>query len=125
MSRAPAKAGVRVRSARCVLALLLLTASATLPAQGTLSDPTAPPARPSRSGSGHAVAHWQLQSTLVGADRRVAVINDTVLREGDPIDGARLVAIEYSTVLLEVGGRTLRLRLFNAEPASDDPRGNP
>lgn len=111
--------------AQRALALLLLSTSATLPAQGTLSDPTAPPARPSRGSGGHATVHWQLQSTLVGPDRRVAVINDTVLREGESIDGAQLVAIEYSTVLLDVGGRTLRLRLFNAEPAADDPRGNP
>jgi hypothetical protein len=118
----------------CCLTALLLTLTLSLPTPAahaqspnraqSLSDPTAPVTRGGPAGQ-RAQRHWQLQSTLVGAERRVAVINGAVVTEGDTVDGAFVHTIDYTTVLLEANGRPLRLRLFGAEPASDDSRGNP
>jgi MSHA biogenesis protein MshK len=103
---------------------LLLLASTPVLAQPPLSDPTAPLQRPGGRVRDATQPSWQLQSTLVAPERRVAVINGVVVGENDSIDGARVVAIESTTVLLDAGGRALRLWLFSAEPAADDPRGN-
>lgn len=53
--------------------------------------------------------HWILTSTLVAADRRSAVINDTVVSPGDRIAGATVVAINTDSVSLKVNGQEITL----------------
>lgn len=105
-----------------LLALLCLPAGVL--AQAPLSDPTAPVHRMGVGGAASAPL-WTLQSTLIGPQRRVAVINGIVVREGAVIDGAVVVSIDYASVLLKVDGRRLHLRLFGADPVSVESRGNP
>lgn len=54
---------------------------------------------------------WKLTATIVGPERRVAVINDRTVQIGQKIDGAELVAVETGTALLMHRGREMQLRL--------------
>ena len=120
-------ATVPTRRANGLALLALLVLPAVAPAQA-LSDPTAPLPRSDRSaGSGVArtAPSWQLQSIMVGPDRRIAVINGEIVREGTPVNGATVLTIDPASVLLDAGGRRLRLRLFDAAPAFEDSRGTP
>ena len=85
-----------------------------------LPDPTRP-----YSGVGHSRAAGQraarsprlsLQSIVVSAKRRFAVINGRVVREGDRIGGDTLTRIEPYEVILERGGKRRRLKLLAGEP---------
>jgi hypothetical protein len=53
-----------------------------------------------------------LQSTLVSAERRFAVINGQKLAVGQHIDGAQIVAIGTYEVVLNRAGRESVLRLL-------------
>jgi len=57
---------------------------------------------------------WTLQSILSAADRRIAIINGTRVREGDRIGSARVVSIKSSRVILNTGKQTLTLQLLPA-----------
>ncbi|BBO74769.1 hypothetical protein DSCW_21860 [Desulfosarcina widdelii] len=78
-----------------------------------LRDPTRPPA----TGSGKTIQDgqnplkWRLTATIIGPERRVAVINDRALQIGQNIDGAVLVAVEAGSARLVHGGREMQLRL--------------
>jgi hypothetical protein len=77
-----------------------------------LSDPTRPS---SRSGGGDGPVSrggLVLQSTLVSAERRFAVINGQKLAVGQHIDGAQIVAIGTYEVVLNRAGRESVLRLL-------------
>ena len=90
-----------------IIALLLV-----MPLHAGLEDPTRPPTvtttisalpeKPQRP-------RWVLRSTLVSAQRRTAVINDTVVSRGDRINGARIMSIQPSTVQLRFAGRDITL----------------
>jgi hypothetical protein len=69
----------------------------------------APPA-PRRSPSPAIPApEWVLQAITRREGRPLALINDRLVREGDSLDGARVVRIGDSEVELEVAGRRLVL----------------
>jgi len=80
-----------------------------------LQDPTRPTDPALFFGSGHSIAtpDWTLQSVLSSADRRIAVINGTRVREGDRIGSARVVSIQPSHVVLRTGSRNLTLQLWD------------
>lgn len=76
-------------------------------------DPTRPgDFRPSATRS---LKGMQLESILIGAQRKVAVINGKSYQSGDIISGAKLVSIETHQVIMRKGSKTIRLKLFNAD----------
>lgn len=96
-------------------ALLLFGLGFCWPAfgQGPLSDPTRPPVG-AIGGAGQTAQKslkWKLTSTLISRQRRVAVINDQVVRVGQKIDGAVLVAVEPGSALLHHAGQKIQLKL--------------
>jgi hypothetical protein len=78
-----------------------------------LRDPTRPP----NTVSGKTVpdaqqpVKWNLTATIVGPERRVAVINDRAVQIGQKIDGAVLVAVEAGSALLVREGKQMQLKL--------------
>lgn len=103
------------------LAACLWCAAAGVVAQ-TVQDPTRPPALLLHPGTGAAVSSApQVQSILVGrgaGGRRVAVIDGNLVRVGDQVGGARVVAISAGEVQLQRASRrdTLKLQAPGAVP---------
>lgn len=54
---------------------------------------------------------FRLQSVLIAPDRRVAIVNDQRVKQGDDVDGARVTVIEPGGVVLEIDGRTIDLKV--------------
>ncbi|GAB4389904.1 MAG: hypothetical protein Kow0025_18310 [Thermodesulfovibrionales bacterium] len=52
-----------------------------------------------------------LTSILIGEGERKAVINDRIVREGDSVDGMRVLEIKESRVALRIGGAVKWYRL--------------
>lgn len=52
---------------------------------------------------------WQLSSTLIAGQRRVAVINGRSVALGARIEGAKLLAVDARGALIEHQGRRIRL----------------
>ncbi len=80
-----------------------------------LDDPMRPSLIRSAPSEGATTApqqRYQLTSTLVSAQRRIAVINGRRLMVGDRIGSARLVAIEADRAILSEAGRTFTLHLI-------------
>lgn len=78
---------------------------------GTLHDPTRPDyitgaTRSSNTG-------WQLSSTLISPQRRLAVVNGETVGVGDHVDGATVVSIEPGAVELRAAGRILTVELLS------------
>lgn len=110
------------------LTLAALLAPGPIPAT-ELHDPMRPPqarakvpakARPATP----APPGYVLESTLVGGQRRSAVINGRAVQAGDRIPGARVLRIEADMVELDTGGKRLRLRTPNPVKKSEST-GNP
>ena len=55
---------------------------------------------------------WTLNSTLIAPNRRIAVINGVQVSEGESVDGAKVLQIRNSSVLLRTGERDITLDLF-------------
>ncbi len=94
-----------------VTAMLLLV----MPLQAALEDPTRPPnvtTMASASPQKIQRPRWILTSTLISAQRRTAVINDTVVSHGDRINGAKVINIQPSMVRLRIGGRKITLMML-------------
>ncbi len=94
-----------------IVIMLLLV----MPLQAALKDPTRPPTATTAiptSPEKNQRPRWALTSTLVSAQRRTAVINDTVVSHGDRINGAKVISIQSSTVRLRVGGREITLMML-------------
>ena len=90
--------------------LLLLAASAGAQAQG-FTDPT----RPFNAAVGdhpEAAPSTQLQSVLIAAGRRVAVVNGEVVRLGGRIGDATVVKIEPTAITLRRGGEIEILKMY-------------
>lgn len=111
------------RSAQ-VFALLLASGAGAAFSQG-LDDPTRPtslsapePGRRAESGP-----RWRLQSTLVAADRTLAIINGRTVGPGDRVDGATVREVRQDGVTLEAEGRRIELRLLGAVEVKRDAGG--
>jgi len=75
---------------------------------GDLSDPTRPPSRqPLRVQKAPVTSPpaWHLTMTRISPRERVAVVNGQVVRPGDRLKGARVVAVGPEAVVLESHGR--------------------
>ncbi|NNG12154.1 MAG: hypothetical protein HKM88_02785 [Halobacteria archaeon] len=82
---------------------------------GALLDPTQPTRAAlflAPTASRPVADKWTLNSTLVANDRRFAVINGTHVSEGESIDGARVLRIRNTDVLIQAPGRQITLQLI-------------
>ena len=91
-----------------------------------LTDPTRPPVATAGQAvlTGHKPLKWQLTSTIIGSERRVAVINGQIVQIGEPIDGAVLEKVAPGSVFLVHEGRRLHLKL-NGKPVKHSVRAAP
>ncbi len=98
------------------VAIIAITALlAVMPLQAALKDPTRPPTATTTVSVPPKKAQrprWMLTSTLISAQRRTAVINDTVVSRGDRINGAKIMSIQPSAVQLHVNGRDITLMML-------------
>lgn len=82
------------------------------------SDPTRPPhwmQVPSQQAPVFNPSRYELQQVIQHPQRQRAVINGQLLRVGDDIDGARLVRIDATSVLLRVRRNEYRLSLLSED----------
>ena len=95
-------------------ASLIIFVAALLSQQShALHDPTRPTDPADYFGGGvRSNSTWSLQSILSAADRRIAIINGTRVREGDLIGSARVISIGESKVVLNTDGQRFTLRLL-------------
>jgi MSHA biogenesis protein MshK len=80
-----------------------------------VQDPMRPPAFTAPIGgdsAGTPAPGLVLQSTLLSHGRRIAMIDGKPMKVGDKIGGARIVAIDPSSVTLREGETTRVLELF-------------
>ena len=100
---------------RCVVMVLsaLLAVVLAGTAQGEeLEDPMRPGAAPEEAvAAPPAEPEWILTSTVVGNDRRLAVINGQRVRTGEQVDGAEVLRIDSGSVTIVVDGDHRILRL--------------
>jgi len=78
------------------------------------ADELVDPMRPNGTGAAPVRARapqWRVESILVSASRRVAVVNGQAVAIGDRVGGARVVAIEPYEVELEFQGTRHRVQL--------------
>lgn len=103
--------------------ILLLAALTAIPGLVMAdNDPTQPlgyqtPSNARNSG-------LTLNSILISANRKVAVINDQLVKEGERINGATLVAIERDRITLNHNGkrRVIKLNPTTVKRASERDR---
>ncbi len=81
-----------------VLTMCLLTGMAAQAAE--VRDPLRPPGAQVRAAGPEARPVWVLQSTLVSAEQKTAVINGRVVAQGGWIDGARVIEVQPTWVRL-------------------------
>lgn len=110
--------GAAPRASHAVVVMILLSAlllAATAVADERLSDPMRPPGivEVLQPALPTATRSLVLQSILIAEDRRVAMINDQRLQEGDEIEGARVVSIAPNHVRITRSGEELKLRLVS------------
>lgn len=110
--------------------VLLLAAGAAL--AETLRDPMRPPDSARRDISQGTVQDaaseqngWHLSWTLVAEGRRVARLNDRLVRTGDEVNGGRVLTIAAGSVMLEVEGEAIEVRQgpvsgFRSTPVGKD-----
>lgn len=106
----------RLIAALCALAALLAGSSASQAALAqALADPMRPPAAaaasPAEGGAEAPKGAARLQSVLISPKRRIAVIDGRVVRLGERVGDAKVVAISESRVVLQraTGRETLKL----------------
>lgn len=94
---------------------LLLTLMWLHPAMaaGVMGDPTEPASSHAYQKQGDFVDGWALSYTLVGPERRIAIINGKAVREGDRIGNFRVSTISASEVRLQGSQRHITLRLLS------------
>lgn len=92
----------------CAGLIALVTTASALAEDLPLRDPMQPYRRVPAADAAEAVARgFALSAVLISDSRRIAVINGDLRREGDEIDGARLIRIEPFSVRLRRGGEEL------------------
>jgi MSHA biogenesis protein MshK len=107
----------------CLLALGALRVGAQeLP----LRDPLRPyTAGPASASVGPAEQGLELTAVVVGRERRIAVINGAIRREGDRFDGVTLVRIERGAVHLQRAGEDWVVRLDGRAERDDSGDSTP
>jgi MSHA biogenesis protein MshK len=104
----------RLIGALCALAAALAASASEAALAQALADPMRPPAAPAASpaeGAKDSPPAMRLQSVLISAARRVAVIDGRLVRQGERVGDGKLVAISESHVVLQRphGRETLKL----------------
>ncbi len=116
----------RMRLLRLLILPMLMFCSWSLAAPLPYGDPTTP--APGYEGGSEAATvvaeeeealveaekpkpRWLLTSTLIAGERRVAVINGRSVALGARIEGAKLVAVEHRSAIINHAGRQIRLIL--------------
>lgn len=101
-----------MRSVLVVACIGLMVTAAGPAVAGDLRDPTRPPeggqARPADPAPSAAL---QLDFLVASAGRRLARINGQWVREGETVDGAKVLRIKPDRVVVLRGGHTKVLRL--------------
>ncbi|WP_199688097.1 hypothetical protein [Noviherbaspirillum sedimenti] len=93
--------------------ILLLASGFAARAADNLPDPTRPPAAPDAGEAAPAAASGPvLQSVLIAAGRRVAVVSGQTVQVGDRLGDARVAKIAEGEVVLVRGGQSQTLKLF-------------
>lgn len=87
-----------------------------------LSDPTRPPSTPDPRHAPAARPHWRVTSVMIAPARRVAVVNGRLVRVGDRVGGARVIAVLPEGVRLQRGGREFTVGVL---PGSIKRRSRP
>lgn len=98
-----------------VLPLLLLSLGSLALDVCALSDPTRPSGFVTPVDSGQQAVTLRLESVLIGASRRVAVINGKTCAVGDRVDGATVVAINADAAVLVRNGTRITLPLLKVK----------
>lgn len=82
-------------------------------AMGSAPDPMRPPAHLMLNATPQAVASsaLQLQMILVSDHRKIAVINDKMMQEGDVKHGITLISIDDNQVSVKRKGKIIDLKL--------------
>jgi len=82
--------------------------------QSQLVDPTRPPDFDfvETAELPAVLANWELTGIKYGAKRRLAILNNRVVVEGDTLGAAKIVAIEPGSVLIEHEGKKLKVDLL-------------
>ncbi|WP_376690408.1 hypothetical protein [Wenzhouxiangella sp. EGI_FJ10409] len=110
--------------------ILTLLASAAALARDEVRDPTRPPTQAEIDawfGTGASAgdrAPFQLQSILLAADRRIAIIDGRRLREGERIEDAEVSLIEAGRVILQRDGETIELNIDTHLTVNNDGSRN-
>ena len=99
------------RRALITIAACLAGGGAAFAADPPLGDPMRPYAPASPTNDERAARPFTLTGVLVSATRRVAVINGALYREGDTVNGARIVRIDPASVQMRRGNENLSLQL--------------
>jgi MSHA biogenesis protein MshK len=86
------------------------------------ADPTRPPQAVPESGSARD-SGWTLYSVMITPTLKTALINDRTVKQGERINGARIVRIQEDRVILRADGQTRTLRLFPAVDKKDRAMG--
>jgi hypothetical protein len=110
----PAARALGAAGVGCLLTVLLWPAGAD-----PLGDPTRPPPdfrRPAAAPASPAAPEggWRLDAVLIGPDRDLALLNGRLVRPGERIAGALVLAVGPRGVRLRVGGREVRVALPSA-----------
>jgi MSHA biogenesis protein MshK len=99
-----------------LLCLLVLDAPCVLAQELPLRDPLRPyTAGPAGVSVGATQQSLELTAVVIGSERRIAVINGEIRREGDRFDGITLVRIERGAVHLQRAGEDWVMRLDGRE----------
>jgi MSHA biogenesis protein MshK len=119
----------RLNAGAVSCALVAALISATAGAQARLADPTRPPQRsaaadaPTTADQQPAVrAGPRLQSVLISPRRKLAVIDGRTVALGGEVNGARLVDVTETAVILEQNGQRQTLRLNPGVDMKATPR---
>ena len=104
------------RWGRSLCAAILIAASPAFAVAQPLPDPTLRTSMVRAATATSAPSRWTLQSTLIAADRRVAVINGETVTVGSTINGARVLEINPYGVRLRTAGGAIELTLTGADP---------
>ncbi len=104
---------------KLLIMLLLVTAAAASALASPPTDPTRPPTSAEiqvflggeNAASQPEEQRWQLQSVLISDKRRLAIINDRRITEGDQIDSAEVLAIHPGRVELRYRSERIVLTL--------------
>ena len=93
--------------------LLIGLIISVLPILSSAQDPMRPPSwmKSTSIKSPGKTRKINLQQILISKDRKVAVINETLVTEGEKIAGGKVKQISEQWVKVERGGRTMTLRI--------------